>query len=226
MQGRGLFGDPLGAARVAMTRDRDPLHQRHEAIDGGRPVERVRVAERRDGAAFEEVAGEHHAGSRDEHDRVVVGVAAAQVAQLDLPVAHVHDGLLLERPIGRVDDHLAQVGGEVGQLRDKLRPARVAGPCHERPAADVAPDRRRAEDRIAERMVVVAVGVDDDLDRCGRQLAQVVEDLARLRVGGAGVDDEGRIAAEDDADVLVVERVAPDEDAIADLRPARRCSHG
>ena len=75
-------------------------------------------------------------------------------------------------------------------------------------------------------MVVVAVGVDDDLDRCGCQLAQVVEDLARLRVRGAGVDDEGRIAAEDDADVLVVERIAPDEDPIADLRPARRCSHG
>ena len=226
MQGRGLFGDPFGAAGVAMTRDRDPLHQRHEAIDGGRPIERVRVAERRDRPAFEEVAGEHHAGSGDEHDRVVVGVAATQVAQLDLAVAHVHDRRLLERPIGRVDDHLAQFGGEVGQLGDKLRPARVPGPCHERSAADVAPDRRRAEDRIAEGMVVVAVGVDDDLDRCRRQLAQVVEDLARLRVGGAGVDDQGGVAAEDHADVLVVERIAPDEDPIADLRPARRCSHG
>jgi hypothetical protein len=29
-------------------------------------------------------------------------------------------------------------------------------------------------------MVVVAVAVDDDLDWCGRQLPQVVEDLARL----------------------------------------------
>ena len=63
-----------------------------------------------------EVPGEHDAGSRDEHDRVVVGVAAAQVAQVDLPVAHVDDGLLVERPIGRVDDDLAEVGGEVGQL--------------------------------------------------------------------------------------------------------------
>ena len=226
MQGRGLFGDPLGAAGVAMTRHCDPLHERHEAIDGGRPVERVRVAERRDRAAFEEIAGEHHARSGHEHDRVVVGVAATQVAQLDLSVAHVHDRPLVERPIGRVDDHLAQFGGEVGQLGDKLRPARVPGSCHERPAADVAPDRRRAEDRIPEGMVVVTVGIDDDLDRCGRQLPQVVEDLARLRVGGARVDDEGRVAAQHHADVLVVERIAPDEDPIADLRPARRCSHG
>ena len=192
----------------------------------GRPVERVRVVERRDGAVLEQVTSEQHASSRDEHDHVVVGVAAAQVAQLDLPVAHVHRSLLLERPVGRVDDDLTEVGGEVGQLRDKLRPARVAGPCHERPAADVSPDRRRAEDRIAECVVVVAVRVDDDLDRCRRQLAQVVKDLARLRVRCAGVDDEGSVAAEDDADVLVVERVAPDEDAITDLRPARCCSHG
>ncbi len=116
VQGRGLFGNPVRAAGVAVTRDRDALHQQRQPIDGGRPLERVRVAERRDGAAFEQVPGEHDGRSRDKHDRVVVGVAAAQVAQLDLTIAHVHDGLLLERPVGRVDDDLAQLGGELGQL--------------------------------------------------------------------------------------------------------------
>ena len=75
-------------------------------------------------------------------------------------------------------------------------------------------------------MVVVAVGVDDDLDRCRRQVPQVVEDLARLRVGGSGVDDQCGVPAKDHANVLVVERIAPDEDPISDLRPARRCNHG
>ena len=52
------------------------------------------------------------------------------------------------------------------------------------------------------------------------QLAKVVEDLARLLVGGPGVDDERLAVAQHDPDVLVEERVAPDEDAIADLDPA------
>ena len=77
-------------------------------------------------------------------------------------------------------------------------------------------------------MVEVAVGVHDDRDRVTGQLAQVGEDLARLLVGGAGVDDERLAVAEDHPDVLVVERIAADEDPIADLDPAvvdthRRC---
>ena len=57
-------------------------------------------------------------------------------------------------------------------------------------AALVAPDRRRPEDRVAEGVVEVAVRVDDDPDRGVGQLAQVGLDLARLRVGRAGIDDE------------------------------------
>ena len=51
------------------------------------------------------------------------------------------------------------------------------------------------------------------------QLAQVVDDLARLDVGRARVDQEDVVAAEHDPDVLVVERVATHEHAIADLGP-------
>ena len=58
------------------------------------------------------------------------------------------------------------------------------------------------------------------------QLTKVGDDLAGLDVGGAGVDDERLAVPEDDADVLVVERVAPDEHAIADLDPAIRDTHG
>ena len=49
----------------------------------------------------------------------------------------------------------------------------------------------------------------------------VVEDLAALDVARARVDEQCCAMAEHDTDVLVVERVSADEDAIADLRPGR-----
>ena len=54
----------------------------------------------------------------------------------------------------------------------------------------------------------------------GRQGPQVVEDLARLAGGAPGVDDDRTVVGQDDADVLLEEAVAPDEDPVADLRPA------
>ena len=68
-------------------------------------------------------------------------------------------------------------------------------------------------------MVAVAVGVDDDADGQGGQLPEVRLDLGGLAVADPGVDEQGRLVAEDDADVLVVEGIAPDEDAVADLGP-------
>ncbi len=70
------------------------------------------------------------------------------------------------------------------------------------------------------RVVEVAMRVDDHADGRGRQLAEVVDDLAGLLVGGSGVDDERLAVTQHDPDVLVEEGVAPDEDAIADLDPA------
>ena len=61
---------------------------------------------------------------------------------------------------------------------------------------------------------------DDDRDRVARQLADRVGDLPRLDRRRAGVDDEDVTAAEDHPDLLVEEREAPGEDAIADLQPA------
>ena len=95
----------------------------------------------------------------------------------------------------------------------------LTGGADHRHAALVAPDDRRPEGRIAEAVVAVAVGVDDDADPGRTQLAEVVEDLPRLDERGPGIDDEGRAAAEHRHDVLVVEAVAAHEDAVADLGP-------
>ena len=58
------------------------------------------------------------------------------------------------------------------------------------------------------------------------QLAQVVDDLARLDVGRARVDDERLAAAQHDPDVLVVERVATHEARDRRSRPSHRHAHG
>ena len=78
------------------------------------------------------------------------------------------------------------------------------------------------EHRVAEAVVAVAVGVDDDPDARRAELPEVVEDLAGLRQGGSRVHDQRRSAAEHRRDVLVVEAVATHEDAVADLGPQAR----
>ena len=57
-------------------------------------------------------------------------------------------------------------------------------------------------------------------------LADVLDDLAAWPVRRARVDDERLAVAEDQPDVLVVERVATDEEPIADLDPAVVDTHG
>ena len=151
---------------------------------------------------------------------VVVGMAAAHEAQTHLPPADLDRGVGGEHPVRRIDDDLAELVGDPGLLGgDRYLPA-LAGPDHERDAAFVTPDRRRPEDRIAERVVEVAVRVDHDADGRVRQFADVFLDLARLGVGRTGVDDERLGTAEDQADVLVEERVAAYEDLVADLDPS------
>ena len=135
----------------------------------------------------------------------MIGVPATKVAELDAPVADVDVCRLVEGPVRRIEDDLGQVGGDLRHLGGDPRPADLAGPFEERDAAVVAPDRRRPEDVVAEGVVEMAVGVDDDLHRRRRQRPQVVDDLARLDVGRPRVDQEDVVAAEHDPDVLVVE---------------------
>ena len=56
---------------------------------------------------------------------------------------------------------------------------------------------RRPEDRVAEGVVEVAVRVDDDGDRVAGDLADVLDDLARLAIGRARVDDQRLAVAQD-----------------------------
>ena len=156
----------------------------------------------------------------------MVGVTATEEPQLHPAIAEVEIGGLGERAIGRIDDHLGEVGRELRHLRRDPRLARLAGPLHERTAADVTPDRGGPEDVVAEGVVEVAVRVDDDRDRRRRQLAKVVEDLATLDVARSRVDDHALVAAQHDPDVLVEERVATHEHPVADLGPARHAGHG
>ena len=57
-------------------------------------------------------------------------------------------------------------------------------------AANVAPDRRRPEDGVAERVVVVVMRVDDRGDRQRRQLDQMSPELAGLCASRSRVDDD------------------------------------
>ena len=75
-------------------------------------------------------------------------------------------------------------------------------------------------------MVEMAVGVHDDRHRVASQLPDVVLDLARLDVRRARIDDERLAAAEHQPDVLVVERVPPHEESVAELDPAVIHTHG
>src|SRR5205085_12081046 len=108
-------------------------------------------------------------------------------------------------------------------LRD-LAPLRLAGLPEEPERTLLAPDRRRTEAAVAEAVVVVRVRVDHDPDGQRRERADVGQDLVALRVGDPRVDDQGLVPPEHEADLLVVEAIAADQDAVGDLRP--RVAHG
>jgi hypothetical protein len=95
----------------------------------------------------------------------------------------------------------------------------LAGRLDHRHAALVAPDLDRSEDVIAETVIGVAVGVDDEPDGEGSDLPEVGQRLGGLSVAESRVDEEDARVAKHDADVLVVEVVASDVDSVADLRP-------
>src|SRR5262245_32997157 len=141
------------------------------------------------------------------------------VAQLDHPVADRDRRAIAERPLGRIDLDLAQVTGQLRELDDQVvdRPATLGREALGR--ADVTPDPGGPEDAVPEAVVEVPVRVDDDRDRIAGELPDVRDDLARLGRRRPRVDDEHVASAEDDADLLVEERIPAREDAIADLDP-------
>src|SRR5204862_7755523 len=146
-------------------------------------------------------------------------MASAGVAEPYGAPAHEDPGGLRERPIRRVEDDLGQVLGDLGDGGGGGRPGPVAELEEARTAALVAPDRRRAEHVVAEGVIVMPVGVDDDRDWIAGQLPEVVEDLAGLAVGEPRVDHQRLAIAADDADLLIEEAIAAAEDAISELDP-------
>jgi hypothetical protein len=65
------------------------------------------------------------------------------------------------------------------------------------------------------------MGVDDDPDGEGSERPKVGNRLVRLAMADPRVDEEDAGIAEHDPDVLVVERVSPGEDTVAELNPRR-----
>src|SRR5262245_16562895 len=141
------------------------------------------------------------------------------VAQLDHPVADRDRRPIGERPLGRIDLDLAKVAGQLRELDDQVvdRSATLGREALGR--ADVTPDLGGPEDDVPEAVVVVPMRIDDDRDGVAGELPEVGDDLASLRWRRPRVDDEHVASAEDDADLLVVERIPAREDAIADLDP-------
>ena len=72
-----------------------------------------------------------------------------------------------EGPVGWVDDDLIELTGQRGFLPGDLGLATLTGPLHERDTTLMTPDRRGPEERVAERVVEVAMGVHDDSHREG-----------------------------------------------------------
>lgn len=85
-----------------------------QGVECCRPVEGIGVTELRRCTFLDEVAGEHDAGIGDHHDKVVVGVAAAEVPELDAATADVQQLAVLHESVGHnergVPDLLRDLG--------------------------------------------------------------------------------------------------------------------
>jgi hypothetical protein len=219
-QGVELVGLPAGegpVADVTMTGHDRPVDERDEGIGGEWPVHREAITEVRRCAVLEKVAGEQDPGVVDEHDDVAVGVTTAQVAGLDIAPHLVHQRALLKGNVGRVDDHLAQLRGQVGCLEHHRGAHPLTVGSKPLRAPGVAPDGCRPEHPVAERVVVVEVCVDDRHHRERCEATYLASDLASLVVGGAGIDHHDTLTADDHADVLVIEREPQHIHAAGDL---------
>jgi acylglycerol lipase len=213
---------------VPVTRHDDPalgIDQVRQRGRRGRPIHRVAIVEERDRPALEQIAGPHDPGSGHRDHGVVVGVAATQEAKLDGAPADLDRGRVVERAIWWVDDHLGEVGGDLGLLRRDPGQSPLGGPCHERDAARLAPDGCGPEHVIPQDVIEVSMRIHDDRHRIPRQLPEIGGDLASLDMRRSRVDDERLAAPQDDPDVLVVERIAAHEESIVELDPAVSDTH-
>ena len=168
---------------------------------------RVHPVDRRT-ALLDQVAGEQDVDVVDPHDRVTVGVAAAGMRELHLPVAEVEDadggeGVVGDHDLGLEDLVAARVvGGLVVPLLDPL-----AGVDRARGGLLVRVDGHAAEGfpegAVAEGVVEVLMGVEDRGHRTDPERAYVVHDRARRPARGLGVDDQQPVRTTDQTHVQV-----------------------
>ena len=157
---------------------------RQQRLGGRRPVHGEAVAEVGGRAVLEQVAGAQDVGIGDRDHDVVVGVAAARGSRAGSRRPSRSSVCAVgEHAVRRIQHHLARAPPRAPGSPPRSR-ARWRSPVtlDHRPAPLVAPDHGGPEDVVAEGVVVVPVGVDDDADPRRAELAQVVEDLARLGV--------------------------------------------
>ena len=206
-----------------MTRRDRPGRQGEDALGGGRPVERIAIAEPRRRAVLQQVAGEQDSGVRHHYHDVRVGVAATQEPQVDRPSADIDGGRIREGQARWRDDDLAPLVGTIRIVLEDLGPFGLAEFEHPGHASLVAPQLDLGEHRVAERVIPVPMGVHRPADDRTEQ-PELGAELGRVTMGRAGVDHEEPVGAANDADRLVDEPVTTDPHAVADLMPdgARR----
>jgi hypothetical protein len=157
---------------------------------GHRPVERkaVRPVHRRAGL-LDHVADQPRSRVGHVRQQVVVGVGAAEVDQLDGPVAEVEGVPVTDHLAGQVggwgDDHFVPLIGGFLAAGDPPREQRPLDLVQMGRHPDVTVNRRvqvraRAEPLVAEAVIEVSVGVDHPADRHAAELPQVGTDLVGL----------------------------------------------
>ena len=158
------------------------------------PVERVAVAEERRRAVLEQVAGEQDVGVRDDDHDVVVGMAAAEVAQLDRTGRRARSMVAARRTSGRAGRGRPRPAPSAssGIARDRALARSLAGRSIIGSRSARGPRSSPAGRRGCRSVVAVTVGVDDDADGQRRQRPEVAGSPRAWRWLSPRVDDQRR----------------------------------
>ena len=165
----------------------------------------------------QEIAEEERAGGLVEDGEVVVGVRGLLRLQANLAVAQIELELVVDAQ-RRGNDARAGEGLLAQQLLVDRKVARCAGGERARQLVMADKDRFLGRERgVSEHVVGVHVRVDDVLYGQLRAGADGCEQRLADARAAAGVDDGDPIAADDEAGVGGVARIARREDLVAPL---------
>lgn len=209
----------------SMTWNYGPAHQAEQALHSVRPLNRVAVAEPGHGVVLEQIAGKEHARIRHDRHDVRISVAATEEPKFHGPATDLNRHGIVEGAVGRIHDDGTNVVGEVGPIRNERGPVFLPV-FHESAATSlVTPDRGRAEHVIAEDVIRMPVGIDHDAHRERCDPSDIRQELTSVRRCGPRVHDERGSIPENQTNLLIEERVAQGENAVADLDPACWVTH-